>query len=40
MKIFIDPGHSGPVEPGAVNSELNFTEAEATENIALFLQSL
>ena len=40
MKIFIDPGHSGSVEPGAVNRELNFTEAEATENIALFLQPL
>ncbi|MHC1760511.1 MAG: N-acetylmuramoyl-L-alanine amidase [Negativicutes bacterium] len=37
MKIFIDMGHSGPVEPGAVNHELGLTEADIVVNIGLFL---
>ena len=37
MKIFIDMGHSGPVEPGAVNHELGLTEADIVVAIGLFL---
>lgn len=40
MKIFIDMGHSGPVEPGAVNHELGLTEADIVVNIGLFLWRL
>jgi len=35
--IFIDPGHSGPVEPGACNAALGLTEAEVAMNIGLLL---
>lgn len=40
MKIFIDPGHSGPIEPGACNSELKLTEADIALNISLMLWKL
>lgn len=40
MKIFIDMGHSGPVEPGAVNHELELTEANIVVVIGLFLWRL
>ena len=40
MKIFIDPGHSGPVEPGACNAELRLTEADIALAIGLFLWKL
>lgn len=39
-KIFIDCGHSGPVEPGAVNYQLGLTEAEINVGIGLFLWRL
>ena len=40
MKIFIDPGHSGPIEPGAVNHGLGLTEADINVGIGLFLWRL
>jgi len=40
MRIYLDPGHSGAIEPGACNQELGLTEAERTLAIGLFLWKL
>lgn len=32
--VCLDPGHSGPLEPGAVNNKLHITEAQLTVEIA------
>ena len=37
MKIFINPGHCPGIDPGAVNSNWNMTEAESVEKIGYFI---